>query len=271
MLKASDVDFTAVDSDRLDITDKTAVYEFLRTQKPDVLINCAAYTNVDEAENPESANDAVNYLGVKNLADACAETGTLLVHYSTDYVFSGNLSDQKSFPNGYPEDAPLRPVNSYGRSKMKGEEAIRESGICYLILRVSWLCSAHGNNFLKTMLRASNSGKQLKVVSDQIGSPAFTFDVVDLTRKLITLKKTGTFHIQCDETISWYEFAEMIFREAGIDADLAPVMSNEWPVKAKRPAFSKLDTTKLKHETGISEIPVKDGIRRVLNEPGILN
>lgn len=271
VLNAMGAEFNAVGSDVLDITDRKAVFELLRTQKPDILINCAAYTNVDEAENPKSANDAVNYQGVKNLAEACAETETLLVHYSTDYVFCGNLTDQNSYPNGYSEDAPLSPVNAYGRSKLKGEQAIRDSGVCHLILRISWLCSALGNNFLKTMLRASTSGQQLKVVSDQIGSPAFTFDVVDFTCKLINLEQTGTFHIQCDETISWYEFAEMIFREAGIDVDLTPVNSDEWPVKAKRPAFSKLDTRKLKHVAGINEIPVTEGIRRVLNEPGILN
>lgn len=265
-LENAGANFTAVDSNELDITDRTAVSEFIRYLEPDVLINCAAYTNVDEAEDPDSANEVVNHAGVRNLAEACAQTGTLLVHYSTDYVFSGAIDDRQRYPNGYPEDAPLRPINAYGKSKLRGEEAVRESGAHHLIIRISWLCGSYGKNFLKTMLTLGSKRDELTVVNDQIGSPTFTFDVVDFTQKLITLNETGIYHLQCNETVSWFDFARMIFCEAGMDTKVMPVDSSAYPVKAVRPVFSKMDTSKLRQKTGDADISITDGIRRVLNE-----
>jgi len=188
-----------------------------------------------------------------------------LVHYSTDYVFSGNADDQKVYPNGYPENAATDPVNAYGLSKLRGEQAIHKASTVHLNIRISWLCSPYRKNFMKTMLALANTQPKLTVVSDQLGAPTFTFDVVEYTRKLIAANKQGTFHMQCDGIVSWYDFAVEIFSQAGIDIAVEPVGSDAYPTRAKRPVFSKLDTTKIKQALDIDSIPMKKGINRILN------
>jgi len=234
--------------------------------QPDVVVNCAAYTAVDKAEDDNEANNAINHLAAKLLAETCKKYNALLIHYSTDYVFSGDASDEDTYPDGYPENAPTSPLNAYGLAKWNGEEAIRATGVQYLILRISWLCGAVGHNFMKTMIRLGKERDELNVVHDQIGSPTFTFDVVDASLKLIEQDLVGEWHVTSQGKMSWYDFAKLTLQEAGINVKLTPITSDQFPMKAKRPFYSKLSTKKFEMHTNGVKYSALDGIRRFLKE-----
>ncbi len=265
-LEAQGFEFIASDSKTLDITDINSITKHIEDFSPDVLINCAAYTKVDQAEDEPGLATAVNFDGVRNLAEACKKHDVLLVHFSTDYVFSGDMHDFNIYPDGYDENMFTGPIGVYGRSKLMGEGMIHKSECDHLIIRVSWLCSAFGSNFMKTMLKLGNQRSELNVVNDQFGSPTFTFDVVEATLLLLEKKLKGTFHVSCMETMTWYDFACMIFEEAGISIDVSPVPTEAYPTKAKRPSFSKLNTNKFRKLTGHSGFSVREGIKRALVE-----
>lgn len=269
-LQHKKVEVRGVDRDELDITDAAAVMNYVADFRPDVVLNCAAYTQVDKAETEIGLCMEINRDGVENLAQACAKYEAALVHYSTDYVFSGAAEDRERYPAGYPEDAPLRPINAYGESKLKGELALQQQLDNFLILRISWLCSAHGNNFLKTMLRLSESHKKLTIVDDQLGAPTFTFDVVDATERLLAAGARGIFHLGTQGTHSWHDFASAIFEEAGRNVEAAPVGSEAYPTPATRPAFSKLDTRKFESACGGITYDMHSGIRRILRELSVI-
>lgn len=260
------VEFIALPSADFDLTDHEAARHVIQNLKPSIIVNCAAYTQVDQAEEESDFAHAVNADGVKNLAYYCAEHNIKLVHFSTDYVFSGDIDDMKKLPEGYPEDFPKHPVNEYGKSKLLGEEAIRNSGVDYLIVRVSWLCGKHGNNFVKTMLKLGQERDELKVVNDQFGCPTFASNVVENTWQLIQQAKIGTFHLTSLGKITWYEFAEEIFNQKEMDVKLIAVDSSEFPVKAKRPAFSLLSTKKIANIPGVSLLDWKEGLTKLLAE-----
>ncbi len=249
-------------SARFDITNRNQVINTVKECEPDFIINCAAYTKVDEAENEREKALQINATAVKNIANICAEKEIKLIHYSTDYVFAGKKSDQKRFPEGYPEDHAADPVNWYGKTKWEGEQAIRESGCEHLILRLSWLCGAYGGNFVTTMLRLAENSDQLKVVDDQLGSPTFTANVVKNSLKLIDQRQEGTFHLTTSGLINWAEFASTIFEIRGIDVAVEPIPSSEFPTEAKRPQFSKLNTSKVEKVDGVKiedwKIELKD-------------
>ena len=233
-------------SSELDITDFDKTKSILKDQKPDIIINCAAYTAVDRAvDEPEKAF-LVNSKAVKNLAKTASEINALLVHFSTDYVFPGLESDRTKYPDGYPENAETEPLNVYGKSKLNGELAIQNSGCRYLILRVSWLCGKHGNNFIKTMLHLAESRNELQVVHDQWGSPTFVHDLIPAIHYLINHGKTGLFHFTTAGIINWFDFASAIFEIRNKKVNIRAVSSNEFEQKAKRPAFSKLSVKKMK-------------------------
>jgi len=257
-------EFTALKHSDFDITDQDSVKKTLKHEKPDVLINCAAYTDVDGAENDREKADLINHIAIKNLAAECADAGIKLVHYSTDYVFPGKKEDEQIYPDGYPEDAETGPVNIYGKTKLAGEEALKRGTNNYLLIRVSWLCGSSGKNFVKTMLRLGSERNEVSVVDDQIGSPAFTFDVAEKTRKLVQIGKTGTYHISSDGMITWADFAEVIFSEAGMDVTVNRVTSEEFKTVAKRPAFSLLSKRKIVDE-GLMPVPWKSGLSDLLN------
>ena len=265
-LEENAIEFVATDSKSLDITNLDSAKNFITQHNPNVVINCAAYTNVDRAEEEPDKAFAVNYEGIKNLSEICKVHNILLVHYSTDYVFPGSAEDKNNYLNGYDEDAKTNPIGVYGASKLKGEEAILEVKCDYLICRISWLCSSHGSNFLKTMLRLGKQNNQVRVVNDQFGSPTVTFDVVEATMQLIESQLRGVFHISCEEQISWYDFARMIFTQAEIESTVEPVSSNEFKTKARRPLFSKLNTGKFKKMTNHPGFKTLDGIKRIFNE-----
>ena len=257
--------FDAFGSKKMDITDSDQVRTRMEECRPDIVINCAAYTNVDKAEIEQELAHSVNETGVEHLVSACLEFNCKLVHFSTDYVFPGSFEDGSKFPDGYPEDAEKRPVNAYGRSKRAGEIVIEKSALDSLLIRVSWLCGPFGNNFVKTMLRLAETRDELSVVDDQKGSPTYTFDVVDKTYQLLNMSKSGVYHISSRGKISWADFPEEIFKQANIAITLYRIPSSEFPTKAKRPAFSLLSTQKLEKE-GLKVLAWKEGLSVLLKK-----
>ncbi|WP_234571393.1 dTDP-4-dehydrorhamnose reductase [Rhodohalobacter sp. 614A] len=264
-LQEKGLPFEAFNSSELDITDPNVVAEKITQVQPNVLINCAAYTKVDGAESESEKAFLVNEKGVKNLADICESTGVKLVHFSTDYVFSGSDEDRANYPEGYPEEADTNPINSYGKSKEAGEKVLRESGCDWLLIRVSWLCGRYGSNFAKTMLRLGAERDELSVIDDQIGCPSFAFDVVEKTHQLLKLEKTGIYHLSCKGKISWADFAEEIFKQSGLKVALTRISSEEYPFVAERPRFTLLSNQKAE-KTGLHTLAWEKGLRQLLEQ-----
>ncbi|MDD1687140.1 MAG: dTDP-4-dehydrorhamnose reductase [Methanoregula sp.] len=220
----------------VEITDAVSVRKVILQERPSAVINAAAYTDVDGCEdNPDLAN-AVNGDAPGYLASACSETGAILVHYSTDYIFDGSRMD-------YREDEVPGPLSAYGRSKLLGELAIQKNTKNYRIIRTAWLFGPHGKNFVDTILSLSKQMPQVKVVNDQVGKPTYTVDLARKTPEIIS-REPGIYHITNDGVCSWYEFACAFIPNA------VPCSTAEFPRKAKRPAFSVLvnsKTTPLRH------------------------
>lgn len=231
------------DYDTLNITDSSAVAAFMKEIKPEAVIHCAAYTNVDGAEADFDGAFRVNVVGSQNMAAGCLEAGARLVYVSTDYVFDG----QKQQP--YREFDSVNPQSVYGITKWQGEEIVRQILGRHYIIRTAWLYG-EGNNFVRTMLSLAEKNNTLRVVDDQIGTPTST---VDLARAIFTLLATdayGTYHGTCQGQCSWYEFACEIFRQSGKQVEVLPVTTSEFPRPAKRPAHSILDNYMLRMTIG---------------------
>ena len=227
----------------LDIRDYYAVKAALFGFLPDVVINCSAYTAVDDCEDHEDEARAVNETGVKNLALVAKEIDAALVHISTDYVFDGCGT------RPYTEGDKPNPVSAYGRTKLLGERAVIDTLCRYFIIRTAWLFG-EGKNFVKTMISLSEKNKTLRVVSDQIGSPTSAAELARFIVYLIQTDKYGIWHGVCDGSTSWYEFAKEIMRITGREeVEVLPITTGEYPTKAKRPHFSVLSNEKLHSET----------------------
>jgi len=227
----------------LDIRDYYLVKAALSSFMPDVVINCVAYTAVDDCEDHEEEARLVNETGVKNLALASKEIGAVLVHISTDYVFDGNGTSP------YTEDEEVNPVNAYGRTKALGERAVFENMEKYFIIRTAWLYG-EGKNFVKTMISLSEKNKTLRVVSDQIGSPTSANELARFIVYLIQTDKYGIWHGVCDGSTSWYEFTKEIMKLTGKEeVEVLSIKSEEYQTKAKRPYFSVLSNKKMHNET----------------------
>lgn len=258
-------DYLFTDVDELDITDADAVMRYVRANDVDVVVNCAAYTNVDKAEDDYAVADLINNKAVSNLAMACKAVDAALIHISTDYVFKGD--------NNVPcrEDWPTDPLGVYGVTKLAGEEAVIRTGCKYLIFRTAWLYSPYGNNFVKTMRRLTSEKDALKVVFDQVGTPTYAADLASVIYRIIDgrmLDRTGIYHFSNEGVCSWYDFAKEICELSGNECDIQPCHSDEFPSKVKRPHFSVLDKTKLKDTFGISVPYWKDSLKVCI---GILN
>jgi dTDP-4-dehydrorhamnose reductase len=264
-LKDGNYPFSQYRSGDLDITDQEAVIKVLKKERPDVVLNCAAYTKVDEAENNPEKAFLVNKTGVQNLLMAAEQMNLMLVHYSTDYVFPGKAVDEKNYPAGYTEDASTDPVNVYGSSKRAGEKLLEKSSANWLLIRVSWLCGQFGSNFVTKILQLAKERDQLKVVNDQMGSPSFTFDVVSKSFQLITEECRGKFHVSSGGKISWAEFAKEILHQIKSETVVYEVPSSEFPVIAKRPSFSLLSKEKL-ITYGLNPVDWKDGLSKLLHQ-----
>lgn len=264
--KTGDLFLIPYSSSQLDITRYEEVSKEIAGQQPDLLINCAAYTAVDRAETERATAEAVNSDAVAHLAGECERHNVRLLHYSTDYVFPGNREDKDRFPGGYPEDHAADPVNWYGQTKWMGEEAIRSSGCSYLIIRTSWVCGASGSNFVKTMLRLGTEREAVNIVNDQWGSPGFADEIVANSFKLIEHNAEDTYHLSSRGLITWAEFGKAIFESAGMEVKVNAIPSEEYPTEAKRPRFSKLDTSKAEQVPGVSITSWQEGLDRLLEQ-----
>lgn len=250
----------------LDITDATAVEKMVTDNKVEVIINCAAYTNVDKAEDDYDLAELLNATAVKNLATAIKQNDGTLIHISTDYVFGGTKNNT---PCG--EDEPANPTGVYGITKLHGEQAIEAVGCKHLIIRTAWLYSEFGKNFVKTMLNLTATKSSLNVVFDQVGSPTYAYDLAQAIFTIVENRKyegtDGIYHYSNEGVCSWYDFTKMIAEYAGHTAcDIQPCHSNEFPSKVVRPSYSVLDKTKIKNTFGI-QIPYwTDSLKRCLAE-----
>lgn len=244
----------------LDITDAEAVKTMAigNGNRVDVIINCAAYTNVDKAEEDYTTADKLNHIATQNLANAAIASGALLIHISTDYIFAGNACEP------YTEDCTPGPQSVYGSTKLAGEKAILDSGCKYMIFRTAWLYSPYGKNFVKTIIKLTSEKNTLNVVFDQVGSPTCAKDLAHLIYNIIDnnmLDKTGMYHFSNEGVCSWYDFALAIRdlwgngdKSSGHYCYIKPCRSNEFPSKVNRPHFSVLDKSKVKMTFGI-EVP----------------
>ena len=244
--------FDYTDIEELDITNSQQVDVYFDATKPQVVVNCAAYTAVDKAEADETVAYLVNAKAIENLARSASRTGAMIVHVSTDYVFDG-----KAYMP-YNESDRTNPQSVYGRSKLAGEEAVWQNASNGLIIRTSWLYSAFGNNFVKTMIRYGKERGELKVVFDQIGSPTYAKDlakvILDIIPKAITHSGTNLYHYSNEGVASWYDFAKFVIDFSGIDCNVKPILTKDYPLPAPRPFYSVLDKSKIK-ETFNIEIP----------------
>lgn len=253
----------------LDITDRGAVHAAIGELRPDVVVNCAAWTDVDGCESDPARAHSVNADGPRWLAEGCEATGATLVHVSTDYVFGGDApTDAEGAPRGWHEDDPIAPPSVYGRSKAAGEQAVRESCERHHIARTAWVCGAHGRNFVTTMLGLAERGTTVRVVDDQVGNPTFTADLAPALRELATSGTSGTWHRTNSERASWFDLAAATFALAGLEVDLQPQPSSALDRPAPRPAWSVLGTPATS-AAGFGELPSwRDGLARLLTELG---
>ena len=237
------------DVDTLDICNKAAVETCFEANSIEVCINCAAYTAVDKAEDEPELAMLINAFAPKVLADACLRHNALLIHISTDYVFGGNAHEP------YKVDDPINPQSVYGSTKAEGERLIRESGCNYMIVRTAWLYSSVGKNFVKTMLMLGDTKDEINVVADQKGCPTWAYDLACALFRLIQLNGNKpaheTFHFTNEGQITWYDFATAIMEIGGKQCKVNPITTDQYPTKARRPAYSVLDLSKIKDYTGM--------------------
>lgn len=244
----------------LDLTDREAVERFLSDHRPDIIVNCAAYTAVDKAESDEIAASTLNTGAVGYLGEAAVKTGAKVIHISTDYVFSG----QGFRP--YEENDEPYPQGIYGRTKLEGEALLTSFCQNALIIRTAWLYSEFGSNFVKTMLRLSETKPEIKVVADQIGTPTYAGDLAAAIHSIIRNPqwKPGIYHFTNEGVASWYDFAKAIFELSGKDTAVTPLSSAEYPTPAKRPLYSVLSKKKIKQTFGITIPYWRDSLRSCL-------
>ena len=257
-----------LDRSSLDITSDIAVKGVLENLDPDICINCAAYTKVDNAESHREIALAVNAEGPKILAKQCEENNCRLIHFSTDYVY--NIREQIPIT----EDSECAPLSFYGLSKLKGDQAIQSASIPWLIFRVSWLYSAFGSNFVKSMIKLGREKKEIKVVNDQIGSPTFAGDLVAavMTSLRLNLKYWNEIYHFCNRgQVSWFDFAQEIFRAKKYNCSLTPISSKEFGAPAIRPSWSVLSTGKIEETTNIEVVNWEKSLKSCIEELTLLS
>jgi len=273
MLKSISVPFIATDKE-ISITDYDSLFQFARNRSIKSIVNCAAYTAVDKAEDEVELCTAINVDGVENIAKVGKQIGATVIHISTDYVFSGEPIIENGKPRPYLEDDPTYPTSIYGKTKLEGEKRLLSIFPESIIIRTSWLYGEHGNNFVYTMLKLMNERKEISVVSDQFGSPTWTYDLAKAILQMINMSKDkppiGIYHYSNEGEISWYDFAVEIYRlgrEYEIlkeECNIKPIKTEDYPTKAKRPKYSVLSKEKIK-SLGV-EVPFwKDSLRNFIS------
>ncbi|MEK4698527.1 dTDP-4-dehydrorhamnose reductase [Solibacillus sp. FSL R7-0668] len=246
-------------SKELDITKETDVENYVTKLKPDAIIHCAAYTAVDLAEDETEQCYAVNVNGAKYLAQVAKKVNAKFAYISTDYVFDGQGKA------AFSEVDSTNPIGYYGTTKLLGEQIVQETLENYFIVRISWVFGKNGNNFVKTMLKLSESRKELNVVGDQIGSPTYTVDLAKLLIEMVQTNKYGIYHASNEGFCSWAEFATEIFKQARKDVTVNAITTSEYPTKAKRPENSRMRKDKLASEFHLLP-PWQDALNRYLKE-----
>ncbi len=264
--KTLEDNFFFTDYGTLDITDKDAIDSFVDTNKIDIIINCAAYTAVDKAEEDEKKADKINHLAVKHLAQISKEREIKLIHISTDYVFDG-----KNY-KPYKEEDKTNPPSVYGKTKLAGEKAFLDiAPKNSLIIRTSWVYSSYGENFVKTMLKYGKEKDELRVIYDQVGTPTYARDLAQLILDIIPKiknQKSKIYHYSNEGVLSWYDFAKEIMKMAKIECEVVPIESFEYPSPAPRPHYSLLNKAKIKKEFGITIPYWKDSLSECLIKMG---
>jgi len=258
-------DVMALGRDQVELLNPQACADAIRAHRPKAVINAAAYTAVDKAEEEEAVATVINGDAPAAMAQVCAELGIPLIHISTDYVFDGT-GDTPWQPNDQ-----TSPQNAYGRSKLVGEIGIRDSGAVHVILRTSWVVSAHGANFVKTMLLLSETRDALNVVANQIGGPTPARDIaaacLKMAEQLIAdASKSGTYHYSGAPDVSWADFARVIFAQAGRAVTVTPVSTTDYPTPAKRPLNSRMDYGAMEQAFGIPRPDWRDGLKMILRD-----
>ena len=257
------VEAEGLETTMLDITDIDAIRAIVKAEGVDVIVNCAAYTNVDKAETDVELAELLNAKAPENLATSMKEVGGLLVHISTDYVFGKEVYNVPCR-----EDMVGTPTGVYGTTKLRGERNIQATGCRSVIIRTAWLYSEFGKNFVKTMLNLTATRPELKVVFDQVGTPTYAYDLAQAIVAILKEPKTGIYNYSNEGVCSWFDFAKMIAEMAGgasAKCNIQPCHSDEFPSPVKRPAYSVLDKTKIKETFGI-EIPYwTDSLRKCIN------
>ena len=249
--------------DVADLSDPDACAAAIRARRPVAVINAAAYTAVDRAEAEEALATTVNGTAPGAMARTCADLGIPFVHISTDYVFDGSGTAPRM-----PED-PVAPLGAYGRSKLAGEAAVRDAGGVHAILRTSWVVSAHGSNFVKTMLRLGAERDALRIVADQVGGPTPARDIAAACTTIardLRMAQSGTYHFAGAPDVSWADFARTIFAEAGLDCAVEDIPSADYPTPARRPLNSRLDCSATEDAFGIARPDWRGGLQQILKE-----
>lgn len=253
-----------IDKDELDITQEEKVHSFIKDNHPDVVMHNAAFTSVDKAEEMPDVVYQVNALGPKYIAEACKEVGATMFYISTDYVFDGKGTTP------FEVDSPKKGLSVYGKTKSQGEDFVTSTLEKYFILRISWVFGINGHNFIRTMLKLSETHKELSVVEDQVGSPTYTYDLSKLMCDMMVTDKYGIYHATNEGFTSWADFAKEIFKEANKDVIVHPVSTKEYrklvPNQAERPLNSRMSKTSL-DEVGFHRLPTwQDALKRYLKE-----
>lgn len=253
-------EFIFTDVEELDICDRKAVEKYFAERKIDVLLNCAAYTAVDKAEEDVELCYRINEKAVGVLGEVAAQYGTKMVHVSTDYVFDGT----SYLP--YTEDRPVCPATVYGKSKLAGEQLLMDVCPAVVIVRTSWLYSSFGNNFVKTMIKLGRERDTLNVIFDQVGTPTYAADLADALLQIISADKfiPGVYHYSNEGVCSWYDFTIAIHQIAGIGCRVLPIESKDYPAKTPRPHYSVLNKKKIKSNYNIQIPHWEDGLRRCM-------
>lgn len=253
-------EFIFTDVEELDICDRKAVEKYFAERKIDVLLNCAAYTAVDKAEEDVELCYRINEKAVGILGEVAAQYGTKMVHVSTDYVFDGT----SYLP--YTEDRPVCPATVYGKSKLAGELLMMDVCPAAVIVRTSWLYSSFGNNFVKTMIKLGRERDTLNVIFDQVGTPTYAADLADALLQIVSADKfiPGVYHYSNEGVCSWYDFTIAIHQIAGINCRVLPIESKDYPAKTPRPHYSVLNKKKIKTNYNIQIPHWEDGLRRCM-------
>jgi dTDP-4-dehydrorhamnose reductase len=256
-------DFYFADQFELDITNKNHILNYISENKIELIINCAAYTNVNESETNKKLAIKINSRAIKNLVEICEEEKLKMIHFSTDYVYSSNSI------NPIKEDSNINPINYYGFSKREGEKIIEKSSSDLIIIRTSWLYSMYGNNFVKTMIKKGEKGEKIYVINDQFGCPTYSKDLVDCTLNIIgsnKLNKHKVYNFSNEGYTNWYDFTKKIFELKKINSLIIPVDSNNYKSIARRPKYSVTDKSRIKDTFNIDVRNWEDALEEFLNQ-----